>query len=408
MDGEFTHTAPPRSDIAEGVARAPAGPMPPGARPARTALWFVIVAVLLAAVLGGLYGFNRFKQHAIADFFAHNKPPPAEIAAVTATSETVPNYARGIGSVAAVHQVTVTPEIGGMVTAILFQPGAAVKAGDPLVQLNDAPDKGDLANYEAQARWAAVSLERAKLLAVRQAGPLQNVDQQQSQLDQARGQIAKTEAIIAQKMIRAPFAGRLGVRQVDLGQYVSAGAPIATLTNLKELFINFTLPSTMREAIKLGQQVDVTADAFPGRTFSAKITTIEPQISASTRTITVQARMANPDDALLPGMFVNAAVVLPPAPPQVVVPETAVDYTLYGDSVYVLREDKGADGKPVLKVHRTPVKTGARWDGHVAILSGVKAGDRVVAAGQIKLQDGAAVTVSTAPLPPRPANPTPQ
>jgi membrane fusion protein, multidrug efflux system len=412
MDGDLNPLLSADADSADAVARERSG----AARPDRTAAhrprtlrWLVIVGVLLALVLGGFYGFNRYRAQAIANFFANNKPPPAQIAAVTATTETVPRFAAGIGSLAAVHQVTITPEIGGLATAILFEPGATVKAGDPLVQLNDAPDRGDLANYEAQARLAAVSLDRAKLLAQRQAGPLQTVDQAQSQLDQARAQIIKTQAIIAQKLIRAPFAGRLGVRQIDLGQYLSQGTTIVTLTELDELYVNFTLPSTMRATIVLGQTVNITADAFPGRAFTARITTLEPQVRADTRTMMVQATLANPDEALLPGMFVNAAVVLPAERDQVVLPETAVDYTLYGDSVYVVREDgTDAAGKPVAKAFRTPVKTGTRWEGKVAILSGVDPGALVVAAGQIKLQNGAPVIVTGNPPPQAPANPTPQ
>jgi len=405
MDGELNTIAPPhRAAGGVSVARTP----PARARP-RTALWLIIVGALLAAVLGALYGFNRFREHAIADFFAHNTPPPSEISAVTATLHSVPDYAAGIGSIAAVHQVTVTPEVGGSVTAIVFQPGATVKAGDPLVQINDAPDRGDLANYQAQMRYAQATLERNSVLVRKQFVSQDTVDQNQAQLDQARAQIQKTQAIIAQKLIRAPFAGRLGVRQIDLGQYVSPGAPIVTLTDLAELYVNFTLPTTMRAQIAVGQSVDVTADAFPGRTFAAKVATIEPQISADTRTMRVQATMANPDGALLPGMFVNAAVALPAKPDEVVLPETAVEYTLYGDSIYVIRADgTGKDGKKLLKAIRTPVKTGAKWGGKVAVLSGIKAGDRVVASGQIKLQDGAAVTISDSPPPPPPAHPTPQ
>ncbi len=409
MDGELDPFLVPAGESADTVARERGKTARPAAARPKTLRWFLIVGLLLALVLGGFYGFNRFREQATANFFAHNKPPPAQIAAVTAVSAAVPHFATGIGSLAAVHQVTVTPEIGGRVTAILFTPGAEVKAGDPLVQINDAPDRADLANYEAQARYAAVSLDRAKVLATRQAGPQQMVDQTQSQLDEARAQILKTEAIIAQKLIRAPFAGRLGVRQIDLGQYLNQGAPIVTLTELQLLYVNFTLPSARRSEIAVGQRVNVTADAFPGRVFAAKITTIEPQISADTRTLKVQATMTSPEEALLPGMFVNAAVVLPPEPDQVVLPETAVDYTLYGDSVYAIRQDgKDAAGKPLMKAYRTAVKTGARWADKVAILSGVKPGEMVVAAGQIKLQNGAPVIVTGNPPPQPPANPTPQ
>ena len=219
--------------------------------------------------------------------------------------------------------------------------------------------------------------------------------------------IQKTEAIIAQKLIRAPFSGQLGIRQIDLGQYLNPGAPIVTLTDLSMLYVNFTLPSQIRPQISVGQRVNVTSDAFPGRNFVAKITTIEPQLSPDTRTIEVQATMPNPDDALLPGMFVNAAVVLPPQPDTIVVPETAVEYTLYGDSVYVIRQDgKDAKGNPILKAVRTPVKTGARWDDKVAILDGLKPGEQIVAAGQVKVQNGAQVAVTGSPPPQPPANPT--
>jgi membrane fusion protein, multidrug efflux system len=373
----------------------------------RTIRWLVIVGLLLAIVLGALYGFNRFRERAIATYFATNKPPPAQISAVEVRTEAVPRFATGIGSIAAVHQVTINPEIGGRVTKIFFEAGGMVKAGEPLVQLNDAPERGDLATYQAQARWAESTLQRSSQLAQRQFEARETVDQKQSQLDQARAQIAKTEALIAQKLIRAPFSGQLGMRQIEVGQYLTPGAPIVTLTDLSTLYVNFTLPARMRSEIAVGQKVEVTADGFPGRTFIAEITTIEPQISADTRTMTIQATMDNPDNALLPGMFVNAAVVLPKEPDAMVLPETAVDYTLYGDSVYVIHEDStdGA-GKPILKAVRTPVKTGARWGNKVAILEGLQPGERVVAAGQVKVQNGAQVAITGSPPPQPPAQPT--
>jgi len=323
-------------------------------------------------------------------------------------TESVARFATGIGSVTAVHQVTINPEVGGRVTKIFFEPGAMVKAGDPLVQLNDGPERGDLASYQAQARWAETTLQRSSQLAQHQYEARETVDQKQSQLDQARAMIIKTEALIAQKLIRAPFSGQLGTRQIEVGQYLNPGAPIVTLTDLSMLYVNFTLPARMRSEITAGQRVNVTADAFPSRTFIAEVTTIEPQVSADTRTMTVQATMQNPDNVLLPGMFVNAAVVLPPRPDVMVLPETAVDYTLYGDSVYVIREDgKDANGRPILKAMRTPVRTGERVDGKVVILQGLQPGERVVAAGQIKVQNGAQVTITGEPAPQPPAELTP-
>jgi membrane fusion protein, multidrug efflux system len=397
MDGEQMVPAEgvlrDRTDIGRATTRRP-----------RTIRWLVIVGLLLAVVLGGLYEFNRFREQAIATFFANNKPPPAQISAAEVKTETLPRFATGIGSVAAVHQVTINPEVGGRVTKIFFDPGTTVKAGDPLVQLNDAPEHGDLASYEAQAHLAEIEVQRSSQLAQRDYASRETVDQRQSQLDQARSMIIKTQALINQKLIRAPFSGQLGTRQIEVGQYLTPGARIVTLTDLSMLYVNFTLPSQMRSQISVGQRVDVTADAFPGRKFTAEITTIEPQISADTRTMTVQATMKNPDNALLPGMFVNAAVVLPPQPDVMVLPETAVDYTLYGDSVYVIREDgKDAKGNPILKAMRTPIKTGARWGDNVAILDGVKPGERVVAVGQVKVQNGAQIAITDSPPPQPPA-----
>src|SRR5262252_9376367 len=398
MDGE-------RMLPAEGLLRDRSGIGGAIRRRPKTFRWLVIVGLLLAVVLGGLYGFNRFREQAIATYFANNKPPPAQISAAEVKIEAVPRFATGIGSVTAIHQVTINPEVGGRVTKIFFEPGASVKAGDPLAQLNDGPERGDLASYEAQARWAQTTLERSNQLAQREFAARETVDQKQSQLDQARAMIIKTEALIAQKLIRAPFSGQLGTRQVEVGQYLNPGAAIVTLTDLSTLYVNFTLPSQMRAQISVGQRVNVTADAFPGRTFDAEITTVEPQISANTRTMTIQATMQNPQNALLPGMFINAAVVLPPQPDVMVLPETAVDYTLYGDSAYVIREDgNDANGRPKFKAVRTPVKTGGRVGGKVAILQGLEPGDRVIAAGQVKVQNGAPVAISDDPAPQPPAS----
>src|SRR5438270_572162 len=168
MDGDLNPLLSPDADMADAVARERTGATRPAAGRPKTLRWLLVVGVLLALVLGGFYGFNRYRAQAIANFFANNKPPPAQIAAVAATKEAVPRFATGIGSLAAVHQVTITPEIGGLATAIRFEPGASVKAGDPLLQLNDAPERGDLANYQAQARWAAVTLDRNSELAKRQ------------------------------------------------------------------------------------------------------------------------------------------------------------------------------------------------------------------------------------------------
>jgi multidrug efflux system membrane fusion protein len=377
----------------------------PRARPIRMVRWFIIVGALLALLVFLLVGFNSFRATKIAEFFANNKPPPTPVTVADAKSEVIPNLLTAVGDLAAVHQVNVTPDVSGRITDIMFTAGATVKAGSPLVQLFDAPDQGDLASFKAQAIGAQLALDRAKQLAARQFGPQSTADAAQATFDQANAGIAKTEAIISQKIVRAPFDGELGVRHVEVGQYLTAGTQIVTLTNLSTLYANFTVTEKDSAALKVGQTVRIVVDAYRDRNFEGKITAIEPQIATDTRNIRVQATIENPEHILKPGMFTTTTVVLPDKSAVVTVPETAVDYTLYGDAVFLVTEKKADDGKTSLVVVRTFVVTGNRVGGRVEILSGVKPGDRVVAVGQIKLQSGAAVAISPDPTPPIPATP---
>src|SRR5438876_5162950 len=322
-------------------------------RPVRLVRWFIVVGTLLALLVGGLVWFNYFRGKMIAQFFANNKPPPVSVNVAAAKSETIPNLLTAVGDLAAVHQVNVTSDVNGRITDIQFTAGASVKAGTPLVQLFDGPEQGDLANFKAQQRVAQISLDRAKQLAERQVGPQATVDTAQAAFDQASAGIAKTEAIISQKLVRAPFDGELGVRKVEVGQYLTAGTQIVSLTDLSMLYLNFTVTEKDSGALQVGQIVRIKVDAWPGKTFDGKISTIEPQIATDTRNIRVQATIANPDKTLKPGMFASTTVVLPDKPAVVTVPETAIDYTLYGDSVYLITEKTADDGKTSLNAVRT-------------------------------------------------------
>ncbi len=350
-------------------------------------------------------GFNAFRNHMIAQFFANMKPPPTVVAVAEAKSEVLPNFLTAVGDLAAINQVNVTTDVNGRITEILFQPGSEVKAGDPLIQIYDAPDQSDLASFKAQTLAASLALDRAKALLARSFGPQATVDQAQAAYDQGAAAVAKTEAIITQKRITAPFTGVLGVRMVQLGQYLSAGTQIVSLTDLSRLYLNFTVTEKDRAVLNVGQTVRIKVDAYPDRTFDGKITTIEPQISADTRNVRVQATLENPGRILQPGMFASTTVELPAKAAVITVPETAVDYTLYGDSIWLIAETKDAEGKATLKTDRTFVKTGPRIGGRVVITSGVKAGDRVVAVGQLKLQSGSAVAISPDQPPSIPAQP---
>src|SRR3954462_15432650 len=310
----------------------------PKHRPVRTVKWFIIIGAVLAVLVGGLVGFNAFRTKMITQFFANNRPPPAAVTMAEAKSEVVPNLLTAVGDLAAVHQVNVTSDVSGRITDIMFTAGSSVAAGTPLVQLFDGPEQGDLANFRAQATVAQLSLERAKQLAARQFGPQATVDTAQAAYDQANAGIAKTQGIISQKLVRAPFDGELGVRHVEVGQFLTAGTQIVSLTDLSELYANFTVTEKDSGNLKVGQTVRIAVDAYPGRIFEGKITTIEPQISTDTRNIRVQATIPNPERILKPGMFATTTVVLPDKPAVVTVPETAGDYTLYRDSGFLLAD----------------------------------------------------------------------
>ena len=375
----------------------------PRPRPVRMVKWFIIVGILLGLLVTAIVGFNYIRASAIKNFFATMKPPPTNVTVAEAKSEVIPNLLNAVGDLAAVHQVNVTSDVNGRVTQIMFQAGSTVKAGTPLVQLFDAPEQGDLASFKAQAKVAELNLDRAKQLASRQFGPQATVDTAQAAFDQAQAGISRTEAVISQKLVRAAFDGDLGVRRVEVGQYLTAGTQIVTLTDLSAVYANFTVTEKDSGTLKVGQTVRITVDAYPGRKFEGKLTTIEPQIAAETRNIRVQATIQNPDKILKPGMFATTTVVLPDKPAVITVPETAVDYTLYGDSVYLITEKKEDDGKTSLTAVRTFVQTGDRSNGRAVIVRGLKAGDRVVQVGQLKLQSGVAVAISPDPAPQIPA-----
>lgn len=380
--------------MTDAFPRAAERPRKPRTR-GRLIFRLVLVIVLMGAVGFGLYAFQNFKTAMIGQIMSKMAPPPAPVAAVTAKLQDMPRYLEGIGTIMAVRQVTVSPEVAGRVTQIMFEAGQTVKAGDPLVQIYDAPDRADLGNYQAQERLAQVNLVRARALAQKEFGSKQAEDQAQMALDQARAGIAHTNAVIVEKLVRAPFAGQLGIRQVNLGQYLNPGNPIATLTDLDTMYVDFTLPEQASAKLKIGQDIDLTVDAFPNRTFVGKLTTVEPQIDPQTRAIKVEATIPNPDHALHPGMFANPRVVLQPQHNVVTIPETAVEYTPYGTSVYVIKP-AGKDEKGQVKyvANQSFVKLGERRNGNVAVLQGLNSGEMVASSGQLKIINGAPVRLS--------------
>ena len=264
-------------------ARLPSGRAQNKPSRRRVVIWFVIVALLLGLVGGGIFAFDRFRAKAIADFFASQVPPPTPVAALPAERGPVPRHLDGIGSLTAVREVKLAPEAEGRVVEIMFEAGARVEAGAPLVQLNDAPERADLASYQARERLAIANLERSRRLAQRDFATQATVDENQQALEDARAGIARSQAVIDQKLLKAPFSGELGIRRVELGQYVGKGDMLVTLTDLDRLYANFTLPEQDRAALQVGQPVELRADAFPARSSRA------PSAPSSRRSIPARA-----------------------------------------------------------------------------------------------------------------------
>lgn len=362
----------------------------------------VLLALLFVGGVGYvLHFFVGFKDAAMKSYFASHRPPPAPVEVAVAKRARVPRSLSAIGTITADQQVNVTSQIAGQVSAIYFESGQQVKKGDKLVQLDDAPERADLANFEAQAKLAEANLSRSMELLKNEFAARQTVDQNRALMDQAKAQIERTRAIIGQKLIVAPFDGVLGIRQVNLGQYIGPGTNIVSLTNLRLLHVDFRLPEQAASRLPENQGVELAFDAVPGKTFKAKITAIEPRVSETTRMLSVQATLANTGDILRPGMFAEVAVALPPKENAVTVPVTALDATLYGSSVLVL-EPQGETKDKIFKLKRQAVTAGHYFGDRVEIAKGLEGGETVVASGQTKLQTGALVTPidETALIPP--------
>ena len=350
----------------------------------------LMVAALLL-LFGGLFGYDYHRKVQAAMAFAGFRPPPVAVAVSRAELREMPRTLAAIGTLEAVRQVTIAPEVSGRVIALYFQPGDQVRAGQPLLQTNDAPERGDLQRLQARARLARINLDRAQRL-VKFAISQSELDAKRTELDEVEADILKTQALIAQKLIRAPFSGVLGMRQVHLGQYLNPGDAIVTLTDLSTLYVNFTLPEQTSGQLAVGNTVNFTVDAYPGRNYVAHVIAVEPQIGVDTHSIQLQARLDNRDGSLAPGMFANASLVLASGPAVLMVPETALDYTIHGDSIYRVRKVPGqGNGAAAFIATRALVETGSRIDDYVVIRAGLSADDLVVTVGQLKLHDGAEV-----------------
>lgn len=368
-------------------------------------LFFTILVLVI--VFGGVFGYNWFVSRMI-DQAIENRPAPVQtVSATEARRDVWQPTLSAVGNLRAVQGVDLTAEITGQVTEVAVADGASVETGQVLVRLDADGLRAELRGARAEASLAEIELQRQRRLREQSAVSQAAVDTAESQLEQARARVDQVQARLDKKTITAPFPGRLGIIQVDQGQYLDVGQVIATLQNLTPINVDFTLPQDQLRRIETGQALVAHVDAYDDRSFDGRIAAISPRVNASTRSADIRGRIANEEGLLQPGMFVDVEVELPQQENVITLPRTAITYNPYGDSVFVINEqqDEGNDGEPVLTVERVFVQTGERRGGEVQILGGIDAGTRVVTSGQLKLRNGTQVRIDNSVTPPSDANP---
>lgn len=369
----------------------------------KRAFAFLIVFLLLAGLAGGLGYFQFFVKPEMIKGFIAGAPRPLQVVAVAeAKTESWQSRLPAIGTFRAVQGIDVSSQVGGVVRAIRFESGQDVEKGQILVQIDDTVEQADLKSNLATLKNTDLSLDRQRQLVSGGSTTAANVDTALAQRDSASAAADRTRALIAQKALMAPFAGRLGLRKIDVGQYVSPGTSIVTLQQLDPINVDFPVPEQDIGKLMVDQPIEIAVDAFPGKVFAGKIGSIDARVSIESRTILVRAQVANPDRVLKPGMFANVGVLIGESREVVTVPRTGVSYSLYGDTVYVVKpapaaaggaQAAPAAGDQALVVERHVVKTGDTRGDRVAIVEGVAAGDKVVTEGQLKLQPNARVRI---------------
>jgi membrane fusion protein, multidrug efflux system len=367
----------------------------------------VIMLIAVAVVFGGVFGFQAFKAMMIKKFMSSMSAPPQTVSATRASYSEWQPQIEAVGSLRAVRGADLSLEVAGVVDSISFNSGDDVQQGVVLLKLRADDDAAKLTSLQATAELSRITYERDlkqfKIQAVSQA----NLDTDTANLKNANAQVAEQQAVLDKKTLRAPFAGHLGIRAVDLGQYLSAGTTIVTLQALDPIFMDFFVPQQSVDQIRIGQTVTVRIDAFKDQTFSGTISAINPKVDSNTRNVQVRATLKNPDHKLLPGMYATVDIATGAPQNYITLPQTAITYNPYGDTIYVV-DNKGeqAGGKPQLTARQTFVTTGATRGDQVAVLKGVKDGDMVITAGQIKLHNGSVVLIDNSITPTADAAPS--
>ncbi len=367
----------------------------------------MLLMLIAVALFVGALGFFKFRQIQTAMAAgASRQAPPESVTSVVARDEQWPATLSSIGSVQAVQGVEVSADLPGVVEQIHFESGAAVRQGQVLVVLSTRQEEAQVASAEAQRDLTRLNFQRAGVL--HDNGVISDADRDQADAayKQAEANLGEIQATIARKTIRAPFSGVLGIRQVNLGQYLNGGDPIVPLQSYDPIYVDFSVPQQQLAALREGAEVRVTSREMPGLDSVGRISAINSLVDVSTRNVQVQATFRNTDRKLRPGMYVDVEAVLGPGTRAVTLPASAINHAPYGDSVFLIEDMQGPDGKTYRGVRQQFVKTGAARGDQVAVLSGVNPGQEVATSGLFKLRNGASVTVNNQVQPSN--NPAPQ
>lgn len=369
----------------------------------------IIMLIGVGLLFGLIFGYQFFKSFMMKKYMAEaGASATVTVSTMKASPEAWQNRIRAAGSLRAVRGVDVTTELAGLVRTIQFTPGANVKQGQQLVKLNDDAEVAQLHSLEASAELARITYERDKAQYAVQAVSKQVVDNDAGNLKSLIAQVEQQRATVAKKNITAPFSGRLGINYVNPGQYVNVGDKIVTLQTLDPIYIDFYLPQQELVNIRVGQTITAVCDTYPGKTFTGKITTINPIVDTATRNVQVEATVANPKQLLLPGMFATVEVTTGKPQNYLTLPQTAISYNPYGNIAYIVREQgKNKKGEPILTVTQTFVSVGSTRGDQVAITKGINEGDIVVVAGQLKLKNGSHVKINNTVMPKNNPDPKP-
>jgi membrane fusion protein (multidrug efflux system) len=358
----------------------------------------ILTIVGLIVLIGVIAGIKVLQIRKMIEQGAQYVPPPETVTTAEVRSESWEALLTAVGSLEAVQGVTVAAELSGKVTRIAFEPGASVKKGDLLLQQDISSEQARLPGAEAAVALTKRNLERADSLLAEKVISQAEYDSALTDYRQAAAEAGDLRATIAKKTIRAPFAGRLGIRLVNLGQMLEQGQAVVSLQSLDPIFANFLLPQQHLAELKTGLPVRIDSDTLPGQSIEGTISTINPEVDAATRNIRVQATLPNPREQLRPGMFVNVAIVMPTRAEVLTIPATAVLYAPYGDSVFLIEEQPPAvpDAPPAKTVRQQFVRLGEKRGDFITVLEGLKTGDTLVSTGVFKLRNGQAVVVDNA------------